>query len=214
MDDNSKIITANFPLTYRQRRRRSSQAASRAVDNGTDELNCIVPSITVHPPAIKASTPKTSCSEDECSLDGEDITEKDMTWLTQITEQPVVTPLRDVMHSESELDDSNDHLLLPYNNMDASISPLPPTPSMNVDGEANKSINSTENMSTQYNDSMSDDGLSKERHYSPVVLDDDNENIEESTLICSQEVNDDADNVVVTIDSPKMLLEKATGNLL
>lgn len=212
MDDNSKIIVANFPLNYRQRRRRSSQAVS--ANNEARELNYITPTIVL-PPAEKASTPKSSCSEDDDSLDGEDITEEDMTWLTQITEQPVVTPLCDAMHSDSELDDSNDNLLLPYSTMDMSISPLPPTPSMKLNDETNKRIKKSNDVSTQSEDHyMSNDDLLKECHLSPVVPDEDNDKVEESILISSHQLSDDPDNVVVTTDSAKLLLEKATGKVL
>jgi len=213
MDDNSKIIVANFPLNYRQRRRRSSQTISRPADNEARELNCIMPT-TVLPPANRASTPKSSCSEDDNSLDEEDITENDMTWLTQITEQPVVTPLRDAAHSDSELDDSNDNLLLPYNTMDMSISPLPPTPSMKLNDE---NIDKSNNVDTQSEDHyMNDDDLLKECHLSSessIVLDEDNDKVEESTLISSQQLSNDPGNVVVTTVSAKLLFERATGKV-
>lgn len=215
MDDNSKIIVANYPLNYRQRRRRSSQTVSRSVDSEERELICKTPTIVLQP-AERASTPKSSCSEDDDSLNGEDITEKDMIWLTQITEQPVVTPLREMtQHSESELDDSNDNLLLPYNTMNMSISPLPPTPSMQLENEINKETDNSKDVSTQSKHYMSDDDLLKECHLidSPAAVHDDIQNVEESTLISSHQLNDVSDNVVVSTDSANSLLEKAAGKI-
>ena len=209
MSNNSKIIIPSFQLNCRQRRRRSSQAASRSTDNEARELICRTPTIMLSP-AKQASTPKSSCSEGEGSSGGEDITENEMPWLTEITEQPVEAPLCDGTHSESELDDSNDSLLLPYNAMDISISPLPPTPSMNMDNETPKGIDTSKDMSIQSDHHTSDNGLLKECHLfsdSSVVPDDDNENVEESTLISSHQLSDDSDSVVVT----SLLLEKAAG---
>ena len=167
------------------------------------------------PPAERASTPKSSCSEGEGSSGGgEDITENEMPWLTEITEQPVETPVCDVTHSESELDDSNDNLLLPYNAMDMSISPLPPTPCMNLDNETPKRIDTSLDVNTQSDHYTSDNGLLKECHLfsdSSVVPDDDNERVEESTLISSHQLSDDSEDVVVATNSAKLLLEKAGG---
>lgn len=214
MSDDSKIIIPSFQLNCRQRRRRSSQAVSRSTDNEARELICRTPTIVL-PPAERASTPKSSCSEAEGSLGGEDITENEMPWLTEITEQPVVTPLCNVTHSESELDDFNDNFLLPCNIMDTSISPLPPTPSMNLDNETPKNrINTSLDMSTQSDHHISDNGLLKECHLfsdSSVIPDDDNERVEESTLISSHQLSGNSEDVVVATNSAKSLLEKAAG---
>ena len=214
MSDDSKIIIPSFQLNCRQRRRRSSQTVSKSTDNEARELICRTPTIVL-PPAERASTPKSSCSEAEGSSGGEDITENEMPWLTEITEQPVVTPLCNVTHSESELDDSNDNFLLPYNTMDMSISPLPPTPSMNLDNETPKNaIDTSLDTSTQSDHHLSDSGLLKECHLcsdSSVVHDDDKERVEESTLISSHQLTDDSEDVVVATNSAKSLLEKAAG---
>ena len=213
MDDNSKIIIPSFSRTCRQRRRRSSQAAAQSTNSEATELICKTPTIMLAP-AERASTPKSSCSEEDNS-EGEDITEREMPWLTEITEQPVENSLCDVTHSESELDDPNDSLLLPCNAMDVSISPLPPTPSMALDGEPTEMNNTSKDVSTQSGHYTSDDGLAKESHLSSELLvvtdDDNNEKIEESTLISSHQLCDDSDNVVVTTSSATLLLEKATG---
>ena len=213
MDNNSKIIIPSFSITCRQRRRRSSQAVAQSTNRETTELICKTPTVMLTP-AERASTPKSSCSEEDNS-DGEDITEREMPWLTEISEQPVETSLCDVMHGESELDDPNDSLLLPCNSMDVSISPLPPTPSMAMDGDEPTEGNDTSiDVSTQSGHYTSDDGLAKESHLSSelfVMTDDDNEKIEESTLISSHQLSDDSDNVVVTTSSASLLLEKATG---
>lgn len=217
MDDNSKIIIPSFSLS-RQRRRRSSQAASSSTNNEARELVCKTPTIMLTP-AERASTPKSSCSEENDNSDGEDITETEMPWLTEIMEQPVDPPFCDVTQSESELDDANDNLLLPYNTMDVSISPLPPTPSMNLDEEGTKSTDTAKNVSTQSDHYTSDDNLPNEEHLfsdsSVVPNDDDNyEKVEESILISSHQLNDDSENVVVTTNSTMILLEKATGNFI
>ena len=214
MSDDSKIIIPSFQLNCRQRRRRSSQALSRSTDNEARELICRTPTIIL-PPAERASTPKSSCSEAEGSSGGEDITENEMPWLTEITEQPAVTPLHNVTHSESELDDFNDNFLLPYNTMDMSISPLPPTPSMNLDNGTPNKIDTSLDTSTQSDHHTSDNGLLKECHLfsdSSVVPDDGNERVEESTLISSHQLSDYSEDVVVATNSAKSLLEEAAGN--
>ena len=213
MDDNSRIIIPSFSFNCRQRRRRSSQAVSRPMDNEAGELICKTPTVIL-PPAERASTPKSSCSDEDENSDDDDITEREMPWLTEIIEQPVETQLCDVTHSESELDDCNDKLLLPYNAMDLSISPLPPTPSMNLDGETNERINTSKYVSTQSDHFTNDDGLTKESCLSSelfVLPDDNNDEVEESTLISSHQLSEDPGNVIVTTSSTNLLLEKATG---
>ena len=161
MDDNSKIIIPSFSLTCRQRRRRSSQAVAKSTNSETTELVCKTPTVMLTP-AERASTPKSSCSEEDNS-DGEDITEREMPWLTEITEQPLEHSLCDVTYSESELDDPSDGLLLPSNAMDVSISPLPPTPSMRMD-EVTERINTSKDMCTQPDNILLEKATGKFNH--------------------------------------------------
>ena len=209
-----KIIIPSFQVNCRQRRRRSRQAVSSSTE--ARELICKNPTIIL-PPAERASTPKSSCSEGDGSSDGEDITENEMPWLTEITEQPAETAMCDVAHtenelaeinkqpvetsvcdvaySESELDESSENLLLPYNTMDMSISPLPPTPSMNLDDESTRRTDTSKDVGTELDHNISECDLMKECHLtsdSSVVLDNDNETIEESTLISSHQLSNDS----------------------
>ena len=233
MGSEGRIIIPSFQVNCRQRRRRSSQAVSSSTE--ARELICKTPTI-IFPPAERSSTPKSSCSEGDGSSGGEDITENEMPWLTEITEQPVETAMCDVTHaenewaeinkqpvetpvcdiaySESELDESSENLLLPYSAMDMSISPLPPTPSMNLDGESTRRIDTSKDIGTELDHNTSECDLLKECHLtsdSSVVLDNDNETIEESTLISSHQLSNDSDSVVVASDSANLLLEKASG---
>ncbi|XP_065920464.1 uro-adherence factor A-like isoform X2 [Dysidea avara] len=123
VDNNSRIIIPSHHIGSRQRRR--SQATSRSDPNeGTTELRCVTPTRSLVAP--EAATFDSSCSEDDNDTGGEeDITEKEMAWLTQLSEQPSVTSSHDITNTDSELDDS---FLLPYSMTEMSISPLPPTP--------------------------------------------------------------------------------------
>lgn len=112
MDGNSKIIIPSFSRSC-QRGHGSSQDAN----NEARELVCKTPTVMLTS-TEHASTFKSSCNEENDNSDGEDITETEIPWLTEITEQPVDP------ESESELDDN---LLSPYA-IDVPISPLPPTP--------------------------------------------------------------------------------------
>jgi len=122
VDNNCRIIIPSHHLGGRQRRR--SQATSRSDPNeDMTELRCVTPTRPLVAP--EAATLDSSCSEDDSDSGGEDITEKEMTWLTQLSEQPSVTSSHDITNTDSELDDS---FLLPNSTTEMAISPLPPTP--------------------------------------------------------------------------------------
>lgn len=180
IDGNNRIIIPSHQLGGRQRRR--SQAISRNDPNeSTIELRCVTPTRTLV--AQEPATLDSSCSEDDSDTGGEDITEKEMTWLTQLSEQPSVTSSHDITNTDSELDDS---FLLPYGTTEISISPLPPTPCARLNDSTAVASGDEEDVSMleEGHDILQDDG----NCWSPAQPE-----VDQTTLFSSH----DLDNTVV-----------------
>jgi len=181
IDNGSTIVIPSHHRGTRQRQR--SQVMSRS-DSDTVELRCVTPTRPSVVPANESTTVDSSCSEDDSEAGGEDITEKEMTWLTQLSEQPSVTSSHDITNTDSELDDS---FLLNYEGTtEISISPLPPTPCVRLNDSMAVTSGDEEGVSVleEGQDMLQDDG----NCWSPAQPE-----MEQATLISSHDLDGTTD---------------------